>query len=186
MVKPLRLTGAHRGELISSYHQYSSEIATPGERVKLTCAGFYLQRITELPCVHEVDPSVASQLVGERHDRFVLTASRGELSKPTAQRVIFTACSAQSGAGSVDEKRTKLFVATLGDSQTYLFGARGVFLRHQADEGRQMAAILEVSRIDLCDQRTGGVNSDAWATHQISTGRLCLGQDLDPSTCLAE
>jgi len=64
--------------------------------------------------------------------------------------------------GALDQQRTQVGVATLADAQQVLFTTAGMLLGHQAQPGRNLSAILEVSGISQrSGQSAGGDRADA-------------------------
>lgn len=139
-----------------------------------------------LPVMRQERPDRARVLVGQRHRRHVLVASRQQLGKPRIGIRFAFGCS-QRRPRAVDEQRAQVGIAALADAQKRRLAAGGVLPGHDAQPGRQLPAVLEVAGIpDRGRHRRGRERAETRNGRQLLAGRVLPMPQLDFGAQLAD
>src|SRR5439155_11091998 len=95
--------------------------------------------------LREQRPGDARILVGDRHQRAVVTAPRPQLEDPARHAVLVSARRVQYGARALYQEIAKVGIAPLADVTQARLAAGGVLARSQADPGGELPAVLELT-----------------------------------------
>ena len=130
----------------------------------------------------EYDPGEAGEFVGERDGGLVVSSSLLEFERPAPEAIGFLLAlgGPEDGSGTVDEQRSQVRIAPLGDASEPADVSARVLLGCEAEETRKVPSggkALDVT--DEGDQCGCGQQSDAWNGTQMGNRLVLPGECLE-------